>query len=170
MSNKRRDLLKSRGGALPPAERDAADDSGRKETRHAPVETASPRKGAKLRVLRWSRFVQGDIDQYMKNVQAVYRQVYGPSKCASTARAGKDVAPEGGGRGQHRRRPGHHSRHVRPTANLYPEKLVDGPPTCATTWAKKVPAAGNPEPCELYLKPDGKTPGIGVPLGANPAA
>jgi len=27
-------------------------------------------KGAKLRVLRWSRFVQGDIDQYMKNVQA----------------------------------------------------------------------------------------------------
>src|SRR3954464_8939178 len=29
-----------------------------------------PEKGAKLRVLRWSRFVQGDIDQYMKNVAA----------------------------------------------------------------------------------------------------
>ena len=29
----------------------------------------APEKGAKLRVLRWSRFVQGDIDQYMKNVQ-----------------------------------------------------------------------------------------------------
>ncbi|HSQ82605.1 MAG TPA: twin-arginine translocation signal domain-containing protein, partial [Casimicrobiaceae bacterium] len=27
----------------------------------------TPEKGAQLRVLRWSRFVQGDIDQYMKN-------------------------------------------------------------------------------------------------------
>ena len=30
----------------------------------------APEKGARLRVLRWSRFVQGDIDQYMKNVAA----------------------------------------------------------------------------------------------------
>ena len=29
----------------------------------------APEKGAKLRVLRWSRFVQGDIDQYMANVK-----------------------------------------------------------------------------------------------------
>ena len=29
----------------------------------------TPEKGAKLRVLRWSRFVQGDIDQYMTNVK-----------------------------------------------------------------------------------------------------
>ena len=29
----------------------------------------TPEKGAKLRVLRWSRFAQGDIDQYMKNVE-----------------------------------------------------------------------------------------------------
>ena len=28
-----------------------------------------PEKGAKLRVLRWSRFVQGDIDAYMVNVK-----------------------------------------------------------------------------------------------------
>ena len=28
-----------------------------------------PEKGAKLRVLRWSRFVQGDMDQYMVNVK-----------------------------------------------------------------------------------------------------
>ena len=28
-----------------------------------------PEKGAKLRVLRWSRFVQGDIDAYMANVK-----------------------------------------------------------------------------------------------------
>ena len=35
---------------------------------HAQGLTFKPEKGAKLRVLRWSRFVQGDIDQYMKNV------------------------------------------------------------------------------------------------------
>ncbi len=32
---------------------------------HAQNVTFKPEKGAKLRVLRWSRFVQGDIDQYM---------------------------------------------------------------------------------------------------------
>ena len=31
--------------------------------------TFKPEKGAKLRVLRWSRFVQGDIDAYMVNVK-----------------------------------------------------------------------------------------------------
>ena len=31
--------------------------------------TFKPEKGAKLRVLRWSRFVQGDIDAYMANVK-----------------------------------------------------------------------------------------------------
>ena len=36
----------------------------------------TPEKGAKLRVLRWSRFVQGDIDQYMKNVQK-FTEKYG---------------------------------------------------------------------------------------------
>src|SRR5204863_288996 len=36
----------------------------------------APEKGAKLRVLRWSRFVQGDIDQYMKNV-AKFQEKYG---------------------------------------------------------------------------------------------
>src|SRR5689334_612186 len=29
----------------------------------------TPEKGAKLRVLRWSQFVQGDWDQYMANVK-----------------------------------------------------------------------------------------------------
>ena len=29
----------------------------------------TPEKGAKLRVLRWKRFVQGDEDQYMANVK-----------------------------------------------------------------------------------------------------
>ena len=33
------------------------------------MEQRRPEKGAKLRVLRWSRFVQGDIDRYMVNVK-----------------------------------------------------------------------------------------------------
>ena len=36
---------------------------------HAQTLTYKPEKDAKLRVLRWSRFVQGDIDAYMVNVK-----------------------------------------------------------------------------------------------------
>jgi len=36
---------------------------------HAQNVTFKPEKDAKLRVLRWSRFVQGDIDAYMVNVK-----------------------------------------------------------------------------------------------------
>jgi hypothetical protein len=36
---------------------------------HAQALALKPEKGAKLRVLRWSRFVQGDIDAYMVNVK-----------------------------------------------------------------------------------------------------
>ena len=36
---------------------------------HAQALAYKPEKGAKLRVLRWSRFVQGDIDAYMLNVK-----------------------------------------------------------------------------------------------------
>ena len=61
-----------------------------------------PEKGAKLRVLRWSRFVQGDIDQYMKNVEQF------TDKTGIEVRVDnegwEDVRPEGGGGGQHRRR------------------------------------------------------------------
>src|SRR5207253_7283072 len=38
--------------------------------------TNQPEKGAKLRVLRWSRFVQGDIDQYTANVKK-FSEKYG---------------------------------------------------------------------------------------------
>src|SRR3954447_20443484 len=38
--------------------------------------TNQPEKGAKLRVLRWSRFVQGDIDAYMANVKK-FSEKYG---------------------------------------------------------------------------------------------
>jgi len=97
-------------------------------------------------VLRWSRFVQGDIDQYMKNVQALPPST--ASKCASTARAGKMCA-EGGGRGQHRPGPdiilGTYD-----DANLYPEKLVDVTDLCNYLGKKY---GGWYPTCELYLKP-----------------
>src|SRR5262249_45067685 len=65
MSNKRREILKAGAGVAAAASlpmiwvKDA----------HAQWSN-TPEKGAKLRVLRWSRFVQGDIDQYMKSVAA----------------------------------------------------------------------------------------------------
>src|SRR5882672_7835527 len=65
MSNKRRKLLAA-GSAMPFF-----------WVKEAQAQWSSvPEKGAKLRVLRWSRFVQGDIDQYMKNVEA-FTKKYG---------------------------------------------------------------------------------------------
>src|SRR6266851_7317854 len=71
MSNKRRDLLKAGAGLAASATLPMiwAKDA------HAQW-NSQPEKGAKLRVLRWSRFVQGDIDQYMKNV-AKFTEKYG---------------------------------------------------------------------------------------------
>ena len=65
-----------------------------------------PEKDAKLRVLRWSRFVQGDIDQYMANVKTFTEKT--GIEVRVDNEGWEDVRPEGGGRGQHRRRPGHH--------------------------------------------------------------
>src|SRR5690606_29440629 len=41
-----------------------------------PTWNNEPEKGARLRVLRWSRFVQGDIDAYMANVKK-FTEKYG---------------------------------------------------------------------------------------------
>ena len=51
--------------------RDARHRRGTLRRRSARAQTLAfkPEKGAKLRVLRWSRFVQGDIDAYMANVK-----------------------------------------------------------------------------------------------------
>ena len=43
---------------------------------HAQTWNNQPEKGASLRVLRWSRFVQGDIDTYMANVKK-FTEKYG---------------------------------------------------------------------------------------------
>ena len=118
-----------------------------------------PEKGARLRVLRWSRFVQGDIDQYMKNVAAFsaktgvevrvdnegWEDVRPKAAVAANTGAGPDIILS-----------------TNDDANLYPEKLVDVTDVC-TYLGKKY---GGWYPAgEAYLRPNGKN-WIGVPLGA----
>jgi multiple sugar transport system substrate-binding protein len=118
----------------------------------------TPEKGAKLRVLRWSRFVQGDIDQYMKNVAKFtektgievridnegWEDVRPKAAVAANTGAGPDIILS-----------------TNDDANLYPEKLVDVTDVCTYLGAKY---GGWYPVCDQYLKPDGKK-WIGVPLG-----
>ncbi len=117
-----------------------------------------PEKGAKLRVLRWSRFVQGDIDAYMVNVKKFtektgvevrvdnegWEDVRPKAAVAANTGAGPDIILS-----------------TNDDANLYPEKLLDVTDLCELLGKKYggwYPAG------EAYLKPDGKK-WIGVPLG-----
>ncbi len=68
-----------------------------------------PEKGAKLRVLRWKRFVQGDEDVWAANTKK-FTQMTGHRGSRRRRRLGRR-APEGGRRGQRRQRPGHHHQH-----------------------------------------------------------
>jgi multiple sugar transport system substrate-binding protein len=117
-----------------------------------------PEKGAKLRVLRWKRFVQGDEDAYMVNVKK-FTQQYGvevrvdnegwedvrpKAAVAANAGAGPDIILS-----------------TNDDANLYPEKLVDV--TDLANYLGKKYGGWYPV-CEQYLRPDGKK-WIGVPLG-----
>jgi multiple sugar transport system substrate-binding protein len=157
MSNiKRRDLLKAGAGIAASA---AAPMIWVKNA-YAQQWTNTPEKGAKLRVLRWSRFVQGDIDQYMKNVQAFtakygievrvdnesWEDVRPKAAVAANTGAGPDIILG-----------------TYDDANLYPEKLVDVTDLCNYLGKKY---GGWYPACETYLKPDGKK-WIGVPLGAT---
>lgn len=119
----------------------------------------TPEKGAKLRVLRWSRFVQGDIDQYMKNVRKFeakygipvrvdnesWEDVRPKAAVAANTGAGPDIILG-----------------TNDDANLYPEKLVDVTDLCHYLGKKY---GGWYPVCEQYLRPDGRK-WIGVPLGA----
>src|SRR5690349_9495705 len=121
--------------------------------------SSAPEKGAKLRVLRWSRFVQGDIDQYMKNV-AKFQEKYGievrvdnegwedvrpKAAVAANTGAGPDIILS-----------------TNDDANLYPEKLLDV--TDLAEYLGKKYGGWYPA-VEAYLKPDGKK-WIGLGLGA----
>ncbi len=118
-----------------------------------------PEKGAKLRVLRWKRFVQGDEDTYMANVKKFiektgievrvdnegWEDVRPKAAVAANTGAGPDIILS-----------------TNDDANLYPEKLVDCTDLC-TYLGKKY--GGWYPVCETYLKPDGKK-WIAVPFGA----
>ncbi|MFO1198914.1 MAG: extracellular solute-binding protein [Burkholderiaceae bacterium] len=127
---------------------------------HAQAWNVAPEKGAKLRVLRWKRFVQGDEDQYLANVKKFtektgievrvdhesWEDVRPKAAVAANTGSGPDIVLS-----------------TNDDANLYPDKLLDVTDLCDYLGKKYggwFPAA------ETYLKPDGKK-WIGVPLGAS---
>ncbi|MBE7940839.1 MULTISPECIES: substrate-binding domain-containing protein [Ramlibacter] len=117
---------------------------------HAQASPFKPEKGAKLRVLRWSRFVQGDIDQFMKNVQAYtaktgvevrvdnenWEDVRPKAAVAANTGAGPDIILS-----------------TNDDANLYPDKLLDVT-DLAEYLGKKY--GGWYKSVEAYVRPDGK--------------
>ena len=121
-----------------------------------------PEKGAKLRVLRWSRFVQGDIDAYMLNVKRFtektgievrvdnegWEDVRPKAAVAANTGSGPDIILS-----------------TNDDANLYPDKLLDV--TDLATYLGKKYGGWYPA-CEAYLRPDGKK-WIGIALGASGA-
>lgn len=118
----------------------------------------TPEKGAKLRVLRWSQFVQGDIDQYMANVKKfqdkygievrvdreLWNDVTPKAAVAANTGAGPDIILS-----------------TNDDANLYPDKLLDV--TDLGNYLDKKYAGFYPV-CYPYLRPDGRK-WIGIPLG-----
>ena len=126
---------------------------------HAQALAFKPEKGAKLRVLRWSRFVQGDIDAYMINVKRFtektgievrvdnegWEDVRPKAAVAANTGAGPDIILS-----------------TNDDANLYPEKLLDVTDLCDYLGKKY---GGWYDSCQAYLRPDGKK-WIGVPLGS----
>ncbi len=119
-----------------------------------------PEPGAKLRVLRWSRFVQGDIDAYMANVKKFtektgvevrvdnegWEDVRPKAAVAANTGAGPDIILG-----------------TNDDANLYPDKLLDVTDLAEYLGKKYGPWYGG---AEAYLRPDGKR-WIGIPLGAS---
>ena len=117
-------------------------------------------KDAKLRVLRWSRFVQGDIDAYMVNVKKFtektgievrvdnegWEDVRPKAAVAANTGAGPDIILS-----------------TNDDANLYPDKLLDVTDV-AEYLGKKYGGwfAGGEQMC----RPDGKR-WIALPLGAS---
>jgi len=118
----------------------------------------TPEKGAKLRVLRWKRFVQGDEDQYMANVKK-FTEKYG-IEVRVDAEGWEDVRPKAAVAANTGAGPDI-ILSTNDDANLYPEKLVDVTDVC-TYLGKKY--GGWYPVCDPYLRPDGKK-WIGVPLG-----
>ncbi|MDQ2927106.1 MAG: ABC transporter substrate-binding protein [Pseudomonadota bacterium] len=121
--------------------------------------TLKPEKGATLRVLRWSRFVQGDIDGYMVNVKKFtektgievrvdnegWEDVRPKAAVAANTGAGPDIILS-----------------TNDDANLYPDKLLDV--TDVAQYLGKKYGGWYPAG-EEFNRPDGKH-WIALPLGA----
>jgi multiple sugar transport system substrate-binding protein len=127
---------------------------------HAQGMAFKPEKGAKLRVLRWSRFVQGDIDAYMVNVKRFteksgvevrvdnegWEDVRPKAAVAANTGAGPDIILS-----------------TNDDANLYPDKLLEV--TDLAEYLGKKYGGWYPSG-EAFMRPDGKK-WIGLPLGAT---
>ena len=154
----RRKFLESSAGAA------AVASVGTGSALFAPLASAQnvafkPEKDAKLRVLRWSRFVQGDIDAYMVNVKKFtektgievrvdnegWEDVRPKAAVAANTGAGPDIILS-----------------TNDDANLYPDKLLDV--TDLAEYLGKKYGGWYPAG-QAFLKPDGKK-WIGIPLGA----
>ena len=152
---KRRDFLKASAGAAAGAAVGPFVWAGEARAQWS----NTPEKGAKLRVLRWKRFVQGDEDAYMANVKKFtektgievrvdhegWEDVRPKAAVAANTGAGPDIILS-----------------TNDDANLYPDKLLDV--TDLAEYLGKKYGGWYPV-CQQYLKPDGKK-WIGVPLGA----
>ena len=128
-------------------------------TAQAQTLALKPEKGASLRVLRWSRFVQGDIDAYMVNVKRFtektgievrvdnegWEDVRPKAAVAANTGAGPDIILS-----------------TNDDANLYPDKLLDV--TDVAEYIGKKYGGWYPAG-QAFLRPDGKK-WIGLPLGA----
>lgn len=124
-----------------------------------PTWNNEPEKGARLRVLRWSRFVQGDIDAYMANVKKftektgvevrvdneTWEDVRPKAAVAANVGSGPDIVLS-----------------TNDDANMYPDKLLDVTDLCEYLGAKY---GGWYPAVKAYLQPDGKN-WIGVGLGS----
>jgi multiple sugar transport system substrate-binding protein len=155
MSGNRRKFLKTSAGVAAGA---AAGTLFAPAVVNAQQWTSQPEKGARLRVLRWKRFVQGDEDTYMSNVKKFsdkygvevrvdhegWEDVRPKAAVAANTGAGPDIILS-----------------TNDDANLYPDKLLDVTDVAEYLGRKY---GGWYPVCEQYLKPDGKR-WIGVPLG-----
>ena len=107
----RRSVLKARPGRRSVAGRPRA--SSRCARRSGPTRRSRTRS---MRVLRWKQFVQGDDDKFAEQTKK-FTEKTGIKVQARHRELGRR-APEGRGRRQRRRRPGHHHRHDRRCAQI----------------------------------------------------
>jgi multiple sugar transport system substrate-binding protein len=127
---------------------------------HAQQWNNQPEKGAKLRVLRWKRFVQGDEDAYNANVKK-FEDKYG-IEVKLDAEGWEDVRPKAAVAANTGAGPDI-ILSTNDDANLYPDKLLDM--TDLAEYLGKKYGGWYPA-CEAYMRPDGKH-WIGIPLGGT---